>query len=113
MGSLADAFVRGAAEEGQSVDFSPASAARIDLIAGLFIDTHHGEPPPAILHTMTMSMGAFLGELIVRNGGGAWVYDNGANTAAVQLTRSSLRCFPLNKVSKRLTIGPEHSLEQF
>jgi len=112
MGALAAAFVRGAAEEGQPVDFSPESAARIDLLAGLFMATHRGHPPAPLLHSMTMSMGAFLGELIVRNGGGSWVYDDVQNTAAVQLS-SSLRCFPLNTVSKRLTIGPQHSLEQF
>jgi hypothetical protein len=57
-------------------------------------------------------MGAFVGELLVRNGGARWSYSTDHGSPAVRLP-SGNACFPLNKVSKRLTVGPEHSIAQF
>jgi hypothetical protein len=61
---------------------------------------------------MVMSMGAYMGELIVRNGAGIWTYEPQAIAPGINL-RTGLLCFPLNKVGKRITVGPEHSVTQF
>ena len=53
-----------------------------------------------------MSMGAYLGELIVRNAGGRWAYHQDQKTAVVETHQQQL-CFPHSKVAKRLTLGEE------
>jgi hypothetical protein len=42
---------------------------------------------------MSLVMGAYLGELIVRIGGGRWTYDQQARAAAVE-TPAGYRVFP-------------------
>lgn len=61
---------------------------------------------------MIMSMGAYLGELLVRYGGGRWAFDPGASAAVVEMP-NGLRGYLHNKVAKRLEQGSEHSLFQF
>jgi hypothetical protein len=61
---------------------------------------------------MVMSMGAYVGELIVRNAAGIWAYEPQTSAPGIKL-RTGLLCFPLNKVGKRITVGPEHSIAQF
>jgi hypothetical protein len=114
MQGLADAFVRGAAEEGERVDYSAAGVYRLDGLVDLLIQNHGGQLPPDLAHSMTLSMGAFLGEAIVRSRAGAWVPGPDAEgPPAIRLTNSNLVCSPLAKVHKRLTIGPQHSITQF
>ena len=108
MARLADAFVRGSAEEGQRFGYERESLGRLDPLVDLFLQSR---PSPEVVDSMAISMGAFVGELIVREGGGRWTYvPPGAR--GVQLV-SGLVCFPLSKVGKRLTVGPEHSIAQF
>jgi hypothetical protein len=109
MAGLADAFVRGSAEEGHHLNFAVGNASRLDALVDLFRGT---EPHADVVHSMVLSMGAYVGELIVRNGGGSWTYQQEWGAPAVQLASGSL-CFPLNKVAKRISIGPEHSIAQF
>jgi hypothetical protein len=61
---------------------------------------------------MVLTMGAYLGELIVRHGGGRWTYDAEAGTAAIDLPFKQ-RCFPHSRVGKRLSRGPAHNLRLF
>lgn len=109
MAGLADAFVTGAAEEGDHFDYAVENAARLDALVDLF---RRGGPTDDVVHSMVLSMGAYVGELIVRNGGGRWTHVPEADAPGVQLT-SGLVCFPLNKVAKRITVGPAHSIAQF
>jgi hypothetical protein len=109
MAGLADAFVTGAAEEGDHFDYAVEDAGRLDAWVDLF---RQGEPSDDVVHTVVLSLGAYVGELIVRNGGGSWTHVAEADAPGVRLT-SGLVCFPLNKVGKRLAVGPEHGIAQF
>jgi len=109
MAGLSEAFVSGSAEEGEHFDFAPESAPRLDAWVDLFVAEG---PSDDVIHSVVLSMGAYVGELIVRNGGGGWTFEPQAGAPGVRLT-SGLVCFPLNKVGKRLTVGPEHSIDQF
>jgi hypothetical protein len=109
MARFADIFVTGSAEEGHHFDYAVENAPRLDALVDLFRD---GEPADDVIHSMVLSMGAYVGELIVRNGGGRWTHVPEARGFGVELT-SGLVCFPLNKVGKRITVGPEHSIAQF
>ncbi|MFE0148072.1 hypothetical protein ACFWY5_13075 [Nonomuraea sp. NPDC059007] len=119
MQSLAETFVHGATLQGFSIDWTSASALQLDLYCDAFMagelsptSRWTGRPTKDYIHTMVMSMGAYLGELLVRNGGGRWAYDIEQNNACVDLD-NDLRIWPHNKVFKRLTIGPEHSLAPY
>jgi len=50
--------------------------------------------------------------LLVRHGGGRWVFDPAARPAVVEMA-NGLIAHPHNKVAKRLDVGAEHSLFQF
>ncbi len=114
MMGLADAFVRGSAEEGVFVEYDAESAYRLDSLIDLFLRNHSGKPPTDLVQSMTITMGAFLGEVIVRSHKGTWVLaPEPNNQPGIRLSASTLICFPLAKVNKRLTIGPEHSITQF
>jgi hypothetical protein len=61
---------------------------------------------------MIMSMGAYLGELIVRKTGGHWAYDAEQKAAVVE-TSGGLRCYPHNKVAKKVNGGSNRDLYAF
>ncbi|GAA1362054.1 hypothetical protein [Catellatospora chokoriensis] len=109
MRNLADAFVRGAAAEGTPFGWEPDEASRLDDICDAFLAS---DPPAAHRHSMIMSMGAYLGELMVRHGGGRWAFDAQEEAAVVEMP-NGLRAFPHNKVAKRLDHGREHNLFAF
>lgn len=109
MRRLAEAFVKGAAAEGEPFGWESTEASRLDEICDAFLVS---DPPADYRHSMIMSMGAYLGELLVRHGGGRWAFDR-ADSAAVVEMPNGLRAYPHNKVAKRLEHGPEHSLFQF
>ena len=109
MSTMAEAFVSGAAAEGHHFDYSPENAARLDSWIDRFVA---GSPSNDMVHHVIISSGAYIGELIVRNGGGNWTFDLQQGAAAID-SATGLRCFPLNKAAKRITVGPEHSIAQF
>ena len=47
---------------------------------------------------LTITMGAFVSELLVRPGGARWIYSARDETAAVELSSGNI-CFPVNEVS--------------
>jgi hypothetical protein len=106
---LAEAFRAGAAEEGEPFGWESTEASRLDGICDAFLATN---PPAEYRHSMIMSMGAYLGQLLVRHGGGHWAYDSKQSAAVVEMP-NGLCAYPHNKVAKRLDVGPEHDLFQF
>lgn len=108
MAGLAEAFVTGAAEEGHQFLYATNDGPRLDELVDLF---RMSDPSKDVVHSMVLSMGAYVGEVIVRNGNGQWHLGPDTQEPAVQL--GTIDCFPLNKVAKRITIGPEHSIAQF
>src|SRR5262245_19410630 len=82
MRSLAEKFLSGGAAEGWHFGWDPAEAARLDEACDAFLRTN---PPAEIRHSMIMAMGAYLGELMVRFGGGYWAYDAKERAAVVEM----------------------------
>jgi hypothetical protein len=109
MRSLADAFIRSCAADGYAFGWDGQSVAGLDDFCDVFVES---EPSTSRLEAMIMGMSAYLGEVIVRNGGGRWTYYPGQPPAIHASSEAGL-FFPMNKVGKRLTIGPEHSLSLF
>jgi hypothetical protein len=109
MRGLAEAFVKGSAEEGDPFGWESTEASRLDDVCDVFLAN---DPPADYRHSMIMSMGAYLGELLVRHGGGRWAFDRKESAAVVEMP-NGLRAYPHNKVAKRLAHGPEHNLFQF
>jgi hypothetical protein len=107
--AFAQIFVDGAAAEGRTFGWDAGSAQGLDGLREAFLAS---EPAQDAVTSMIVSMGAYLGELIVRHGGGQWTYDAEARTAAVDLPFKQ-RCFPQERVIKRLSRGPAHSLRLF
>jgi hypothetical protein len=109
MRGLAEAFIEGSAEEGEQFGWDSTEASRLDEVCEAFL---RGDPPPDVRHSMVMALGAYLGELMVRNGQGHWSHDANLEQPVVEMP-NGLRGYPLNKVAKRLEQGPEHNLFQF
>lgn len=110
MGSLAEIFVQGTAvETGVSLGWGERDAAKLDGLSEAFL---HCEPSPEVKHSMIMSMGAYLGELIIRASGGRWGYDDERREATIE-TGDGILGWPHSKVAKRFEQGPTHSLYQY
>jgi hypothetical protein len=107
--AFAQIFVDGTAAEGRTSDWDTGSARRLDDLCEAFLA---GDPTEDAVQSMVLTMGAYLGDLIVRHGGGRWTYDAEAGAAGIDLPFGQ-RCFPHNKVAKRMSRGPAHSLRLF
>jgi hypothetical protein len=109
MHKLADAFISGAAADGWHFGWDGAEVSRLDE----YCDDFSSAPPPSeIQHSVILAMGAYLGELMVRCGGGRWTYDTNERAAVVAMP-NELRAYPHNKVAKRIEFGPTHSLAPY
>ncbi|MBO0835883.1 MAG: tetratricopeptide repeat protein [Actinobacteria bacterium] len=109
MRRLAEVFVRGAAAEGRVFAWDNASALRLDELCEQYLASRTDYEAR---HYFSVAMGAYLGELVVRNGRGRWTWHAVARAPAVVIA-DGRRCFPLHKVAKRLAFGREHSLAGF
>ena len=109
MRSLAELFVEHTREDGYSFDWDPAFIHHLDNYCAEFVAS---KPPPEVIHGVIMGAGAYLGEMIVRNGDWKWVYCTEEKAAAVE-SPDELRGYPHNKVAKRIHNGSEHNLEAF
>lgn len=109
MAEFAEVFLEGAEEDDFPLDYTAGSADRLDVLAGMFCA---GEPAEDTRNSMVMSMGAYLGELLVRTAGGRWVHDADQRMAAVELPGGE-RVLPHRAVHARLTGGPEAGLAGF
>lgn len=101
MREFAEVFREGAQADGVDLDWESASAQRLDELCDLFLA---GEPHEETARYMTMSLGAYLGELLVRSAGGRWVHDHEQRMAAVQL-EDGRRCHPHHAAHDRLAGG--------
>ena len=114
MARAAAIFREGMRSEGIALDYTPSSVVRLDEIAEQYVQTR---PDAAGVHAFAVTMGAYLGEVVVRARAGRWVTRaarESVNQEPVGLQLASgLLAFPLTKANKRLTVGPEHNLRQF
>ncbi|GAA2996243.1 hypothetical protein GCM10017559_15930 [Streptosporangium longisporum] len=109
MRSLAGHFVEHTREDGYFFDWDPALIHHLDAYCTEFAAS---EPSPEVTHSVIMSAGAYLGEMIVRNSDWVWAYCTVENAAAVE-SPQGLRGYPHNKVAKRIDNGTEHDLQAF
>ncbi|MGQ0464423.1 MAG: hypothetical protein ACT4QG_03780 [Sporichthyaceae bacterium] len=106
MRELAEAFRSAAAEQGETLGYATGEASRLDAMCDRFLAT---VPSARGRHGMAMAMGAYLGELLVRNGAGRWRYGSGDRKAVVVL-RNGLVCHPHDEVANRLELGAQFDL---
>ena len=109
MADLAQGFIAAAASQGQEFALDPAYAIHLDPWVDELLANR---PSDEVIHSVIMGMGAYVGEIIVHGGGGSWSYDPNEQAPVVTL-KNDLQCYPLNKVAKRIHVGPEHSIAQF
>ncbi|WP_101787478.1 hypothetical protein [Nonomuraea indica] len=106
---LADLFVEHTREDGYAFDWDPAFLHHLDNYCAEFAASR---PSAEVAHSVIMGAGAYLGEMIVRNGDWTWVYCTDQNGAAVE-SPAGLRGYPHNKVAKRIHDGTRHDLAAF
>jgi hypothetical protein len=97
-----------ASEQGISLDYTEESLARVDLllhkIAGDTVRTPRTPEEASQLWALSKIYGGYLGEVVIRNMGGAWeLQDNPDGSARVVLHCEGVRMFPPDKVYNRLT----------
>jgi hypothetical protein len=109
MCKLADGFIVAAAADDWHFGWDGNEVSRLDAYCDLFISD---KAPPEIQHSVIMTMGAYLGELMVRCGGGHWTYDPKERAAVIEMP-NGLRAYPHNKVAKRIEYGAEQSLAPY
>ena len=108
MATLADAFAGAATREGIDLAFRLTDGPALDDVADLWVSAGCPEDQR---RSRILGMGAYVGEVLVRSAGGRWDLSP-TGDPGVALT-STFMCFPLNKVGKRLSLGPEHSIAAF
>ncbi|MBA3742708.1 DUF3806 domain-containing protein [Sporichthya sp.] len=106
MRALAEVFMRGA--EGFAWD--GADVARLDEVCDQYLIP--GQRTMSTRQALSARMGAYVGELLVRNAGGRWVYDEACRSAAVELP-SGHRVFPAERVAQRIAVGHHYSVAEF
>ncbi|MFD7307313.1 hypothetical protein [Promicromonospora sp. NPDC059942] len=108
MRRLADEFVVNS-RAADLFDYTVESITALEVLIGTLLES---ASPADLDKGFSLGMGAYVGEVIVRHGTDAhWTYDADQRTAAVQSPQFG--AYPVFKVSKRFTLGPEHSLVQF
>ncbi|NUW37624.1 hypothetical protein HTZ77_40410 [Nonomuraea sp. SMC257] len=109
MRDLAELFVEHSRADGYSFDWDPAFIHHLDNYCTEFVAA---KPSPEVTHSVILSAGAYLGEMIVRTCGWRWVYCTNEKAAAVE-SPDGVRGYPHNKVAKRIHEGTTHDLEAF
>ncbi len=104
---LAGAFVSAASRQGTVLDYSPASLVLADDLISEMWGVHPPEQPDEVAEVV----GAYLGEVICRNLGGEWAFNDEFRTVGIASRGSWL--FPIAKAKKRLLNGDGDSLATF
>ncbi len=115
---LADKATELLGQQGFRLDYSLASAARVDKLLDVFRDAGHTRET---FGNALFGIGAYIGQLIVIHGGAVWVNtsDVGYDVTAfgspfvLSLAAGGVICNPIGKVYKRFENGEEDSLELF
>ena len=103
----ADAFVRSAKITGTMwLDYSPESVMRLD---DWISEQWPPRPRKGTYESMVPSIGAYVGEVLIRQTGAHWVKST-KDGFGVELQDVA---WPMNKVAKRFELGPDHSIGHF
>ena len=107
MRSLAEVFRH--STEGE-LGWDGRDIARLDDLCDQFVIP--GQRVMSTRSALSARMGAYVGELLVRNADGRWVYDEECRSAAVELPGGH-RVFPAERVAQRIAVGHHHSIAEF
>ena len=111
MQAYAQAAVRMAAEDhGVVLDYSPASITRLETVLAARIPVPEGDVERA-----TQLWGGYFGEVFRRTYRGEWIMAvyPGGELAMPALDVGGSHIYPLLKIFRRLTMGPEEDLTAF
>jgi hypothetical protein len=102
---------RHAARQGTILDYTESSLENVDLVLHSIAGDSPLPPKTADdeeqLWTLAKMYGGYVGEVVLRNLGGAWeMHDNPDGSARVILRCQGVQMFPLEKVYKRLAEDP-------
>jgi hypothetical protein len=110
---VADLFVHTAASlGGMTFDFGEASVALLDQFADQLWDPAEGRPSEEQLDHLAKLMGSYLGEVMIRNVGGSWVWGDGGRIPAVRFD-ASLLAYVIDKAYKRQINGRSDDFGRF
>jgi hypothetical protein len=104
----ADTFVKPAVQGGAIwLDYSPESVDRLDA---LIAESWPGVPEKGTYGSMVPAIGAYVGEVLVKQTGARWVRDP-KEGYGVELNGQV--AFPMAEVGKRFELGPDYSIGAF
>jgi hypothetical protein len=105
---VAEAFVGPATANGAAwLDYTPASVMLLDdLIAAWWPAT----PEKGTYESMIPAMGAYVGEVLVREAGGRWIRDPGEGYA---VDLGGRIVFPMKQIAGRFELGAAQSIGRF
>lgn len=109
MRTWAAIFTHDAALHGMLLDYDEESLEHVESMCEVL---HRGGPDRDAVDELALTMGAYLGEVVIAARGGTWLLDEDLGALAIDLP-NGLRCYPLQKVAQRLTGGGEHDLRLF
>ncbi len=112
---LAERAVEAAKFWGVELDYSAESLEPLEKMMQTIYRSHGKMPlPEEILLSVANLYGAYLGEVLLRSGLAdldfAWVKNEEGEFG---IGREDMHMWPLTKVYKRITLGPEHDLMNF
>ena len=115
MPELAERAVEAAKVWKLDLDYSAESLEGLESLMQRIFLLHLSQPVPEdILEGVANLYGAYLGEVLLRSGlqdlDFAWMENEEGETG---IGRENMWMGPSNKVYKRMTLGPEHSLVDF
>jgi len=108
MQQAAEAFVGPAKANGAAwLDYSPASVMLLDeLVSAWWAPT----PEKGTYESMIPAMGAYVGEVLVREAGGRWIRDPGEGYA---IDLNGRVVFPMKQIAGRFELGASQSIGRF
>jgi hypothetical protein len=110
MRALAEVFIHSTASEDVRFGWDGVDCARLDDLCDQFVIP--GQRTTSTRQALAARMGAYVGELLVRNADGRWVYDEACRSAAVELPNGH-RVFPAERVAQRIAVGHHYSVAEF
>ena len=109
MARLADAFVAGVAADGPRLGFALEDAYALDAVVDRYLATL---PRYDARRGYAFSLGAYLGELVIRVSGGHWTRDEVTGQPGVLLPSGRV-LLPMDETAHRLEVGMSHGLAAF
>jgi len=108
-GEADDGVCAGVAAEGQLLAYAPEDVYALDSVVDRYLATLPGYDAR---RGYAFSLGAYLGELVIRVCGGHWTRDEATGQPGVLLS-SGRMSLPMEETARRLEVGMSHGLVAF